>query len=34
MPKEKIQNLAETGKGNYYNQEDWLEELLDNKGSI
>ena len=34
MPKEKIQSLAETGKGYYYNQQDWLEEFLDNKGSI
>ena len=32
MPKEKIQNLAETDKGWYYNQGEWLEEFLDDKG--
>ena len=30
MPEEKKQNLAEAGKGSYYNQEEWLEEFLDN----
>ena len=33
MTEEKIQNLAETDKG-YYNQGEWLEEFLDNKGAI
>ena len=32
MSKESRQNLAETDRGTYYNQEEWLEELLDNKG--
>ena len=32
MSKESRQNLAETDRGSYYNQEEWLEELLDNKG--
>ena len=31
MLEEKIQNLAETDKGSYYNQEEWLEEFLDDK---
>ena len=26
--------LAETDRGPYYNQEEWLEEFLDNKGSF
>ena len=34
MPREKRQNLAEAGKRSYYNQEDWLEEFLDNKGAF
>ena len=25
------QNLAETDRGSYYNQEEWLEEFLDDK---
>ena len=29
MPEEKKQNLAETDKEYYYNQEEWLEEFLD-----
>ena len=33
MTEKKIQNLAETDKG-YYNQGEWLEEFLDNKGAI
>ena len=32
--KEKRQNLAEAGKGSYYNQEEWLEEFLDDKGAF
>ena len=32
MSKESRQNLAGTDRGSYYNQEEWLEELLDNKG--
>ena len=34
MPEENIQNLAKTDKGSYYNQEEWLEKFLDNKGAI
>ena len=26
--------LAETDRGSYYNQKEWLEEFLDNKGSF
>ena len=26
------QNLAETDRGSYYNQEEWLEEFLEDKG--
>ena len=29
MPEEKRQNLAETDRGSYYNQEEWLKEFLD-----
>ena len=29
---ERKQNLAETNRGSYYNQEEWLEEFLDDKG--
>ena len=34
MSEESRQNLAETGRGSYYNQEEWLEEFLDNKGEF
>ena len=34
MLDEKIQNLAETDRGSYYNQEEWLEEFLDDKGTF
>ena len=34
MSEESRQNLAETGRGSYYNQEKWLEEFLDNKGGF
>ena len=34
MPKEKRQNLAETDRVSYYNQEERLEEFLDDKGAI
>ena len=34
MSEEKLQNLAESAKGQYYNQEEWLEEFLDDKGAI
>ena len=29
MPEKRRQNLAETDRGSYYKQEEWLEELLD-----
>ena len=31
MPEEKRQNLAGTGRGSYYNQEEWLHEFLNDK---
>ena len=34
MLEEKRQYLAETDKGSYYNQEKWLEEVLDDKGAF
>ena len=34
MPEERIQNLAETDRGLYYNQEEWLEEFLDDKSAF
>ena len=34
MPEGRRQNLAETDRGSYYNQEEWLEEFLDNKGAF
>ena len=34
MPEEKIQNLSETDRGSYYNQEEWVEEFLDDKGAF
>ena len=34
MPEEKRQNLGETDKGSYFNQEEWLEEFLDDKGAF
>ena len=34
MPEERRQNLAETDRGSYYNQEEWLEEFLDDKSAF
>ena len=34
MPKERRQNLAETDRGSYYKQEEWLEAFLDNKSAF
>ena len=34
MPEERRQNLAETDRGSYYNQEEWVEEFLDDKGAF
>ena len=31
MPEKRRQNLAETDRGSYYNQEEWLEEFSDDK---
>ena len=32
LPEGKRQNLAETDRGSYCNQEEWLEEFLGDKG--
>ena len=34
MPEERRQNLAETNRRSYYNQEEWLEEFLDDKAAF
>ena len=34
MPEERIQNLVTTDRGSYYNQKEWLEEFLDDKGGF
>ena len=34
MLEERRQNLAETDRGSNYNQDEWLEELLDVKGAF
>ena len=34
MLEEQRQNLAETYRGSYYNQEEWLEEFLDYTGAF
>ena len=34
MPEESGQNLAETDRGWFYNQEEWLEEFLNDKGAF
>ena len=34
MPEEIKQNLAEANRGSYYNQEEWLEEFLNDKGAV
>ena len=34
MPEERRQNLAETNRGLFYNQEEWVEEFLDYKGAF
>ena len=34
MPEEIRQNLAETNRGSYYNQDEWLEEFLNDKGAV
>ena len=34
MPEEGRQNLAETDWGSFYNQEEWVEEFLDDKGAF
>ena len=34
MPDERRQNLAETDRGSYYNQEEWLEKFLGDKGTF
>ena len=32
MLEERRQSLAETDRGSYYDQEEWIEELFDDKG--
>ena len=34
ISEERRQSLAETDKDRYYNQEEWLDEFLDNKGAF
>ena len=34
MLEERRQNLAETDRASYYNQEEWLEEFLDDKDAF
>ena len=34
MAEKRRQNLAETDKGSYYNQEEWLNKFLDYKGAF
>ena len=34
MLEERKQNLAETYRGSYYNQDEWLEEFLDYTGAF
>ena len=34
MLEKRRQNLAETDRGSYYNQEEWLEEFLEDKGAF
>ena len=34
IPEERKQNLVETDRWSYYNQKEWLEEFLDDKGAF
>ena len=34
MPEKRRQNLAETNRGSYNSQEEWLKEFLDDKGTF
>ena len=34
MPEERSQNLAEADRGSFYNQEEWVEESLHDKGAF
>ena len=34
MTEERSQDLAESDRGSYQNQEEWLEEFLDDKGAF
>ena len=34
IPEERKQNLVETDRWSYDNQEEWLEEFLDDKGAF
>ena len=34
MPEERRQNLSETDRGSYYDQQQWVERFLDDKGAF
>ena len=34
MTEERRQNLADTGRGSYYNQKEWVDEFLDDKDAF
>ena len=34
MPEERTENLAETDRWSYCNEEEWLEEFIDDKGAF
>ena len=34
MPEERRQNLTETDRAPYYNQEEWVKKFLDDKGAF
>ena len=34
MPEGRRQNLPETDRGSYYNQEEWVEKFVDDKGAF
>ena len=34
MPEERRQNLAQIDRRSFYNQEEWVEEFLDDKGAF
>ena len=34
MTEKRRQNLADTGRGSYYNQKEWVDEFLDDKDAF